>query len=409
MLRLAGGALDLGGARWCGDRHQLSREACLGRVRPGLRRFGVHGESLRSCDARDVRRERPRRLRGQRYQRLPAPKIACAERSGEARGAARGQHVVGAGGVVAEGRAARAARGTRSRWRAPRSASALGVRAGQLEVLGRDRVREVDGRVEVVGAHERERRVLHRRRAAPRCRAASLLHRVEQRGARRGHARRGVSGPCSAWAARSSATTPRVGARRRRSRAARSGPRSRRCRPARRPGAWPPARRRCPGPTITSTGVDRGGAVGERGDRLRAAHQVDLVARRRARRPRGSRGLALAVGPGRRGDRDLLDAGDARRHAAHHHRGGIRGAPAGHVRARAPHRQLAERRPTGPAVISTRQVAARPRPARARSTFAIAASSPTRTSASSSSSAACDAAPPARGTARAPPRCRSAA
>ena len=63
----------------------------------------------------------------------------------------------------------------------------------------------------------------------------------------------------------------------RRARAGRTARRSRRSRRGPRPGAWPPGRRGCPGPTMTSTGRDRLGAVGERGDRLRAAHAVDLV------------------------------------------------------------------------------------------------------------------------------------
>ena len=81
--------------------------------------------------------------------------------------------------------------------------------------------------------------------------------------------------------------------------------------------------------------LDRLGAVRERGDRVRAAHRVDLVhAAQRARR-QDDRVRA------RRADDDLLHARRLRGHDAHHDRRRIRRAPARHVDRRPPHRQLA--------------------------------------------------------------------
>ena len=68
---------------------------------------------------------------------------------------------------------------------------------------------------------------------------------------------------------------------------------------------------RLPGPTITSTAGTRLGAVGERGDRLRAAHPVHRVDP--AQRARGEDRRVLAGGHDH-----LVDAGRARGHGAHH-------------------------------------------------------------------------------------------
>src|SRR6266516_26187 len=58
-------------------------------------RLAVHGESLRG-------RQRGGRRPGDGHDRAPAPEGARAERTAEPRRTARRQHVVGAGGVVAE-------------------------------------------------------------------------------------------------------------------------------------------------------------------------------------------------------------------------------------------------------------------------------------------------------------------
>ena len=94
---------------------------------------------------------------------------------------------------------------------------------------------------------------------------------------------------------------------------------------------------RLPGPAITSTRGDRLGAVGERGDRLRAAHRVDLVDA--AQRARGQDRRVRA--PGAQTTTSSTPAARAvttpmttvRR---------IRAAPAGHVDRGAPHGHLAD-------------------------------------------------------------------
>ena len=250
--------------RWAGSARASADSACTGK--PSARAtLPTCGASARAAAV------------GQRYQRLSAQKRRRAERPGEARGAAGRQHVVGAGDVVAERRAAVAAEEHAAGSRAPARASASASAHGQLEVLRRDRVRRA------------RRPPRGRGRApAPAARRTTLgalassalglrLDRVEQLVARADAAPAGCPAPCSACAARSSATSARVGVLVGDHDQLARALRCRRCRPARRPGAWPPARRRCPGPTITSTGGDRLGPVRERGDRLRAAHRVDLV------------------------------------------------------------------------------------------------------------------------------------
>ena len=98
---------------------------------------------------------------------------------------------------------------------------------------------------------------------------------------------------------------------------------------------------------------DRLGPVRERGDRLRAAHGVDLVglAERRG-------GVDQRVR--RRHDDHLVDARGARGHRAHQHRGGIRRPAAGRVHRRAPHGHVAQ--PHGLALLERhRRVGAQPR------------------------------------------------
>ena len=171
------------------------------------------------------------------------PEVARRQRGREARGAARGQHVVGARHVVAEGGRARgadehAAGGAHAR------RERLGLRADELEVLGRDRFGEGERRRRGCSVHEHEaaRRRTGRADASQRPELAAISSRRSAEGET---AITGLSGPCSAWASRSSATRRGVGAG--------AGITTSSLGPAipsmptwPRPGAWPPGRRRCP-------------------------------------------------------------------------------------------------------------------------------------------------------------------
>ena len=126
--------------------------------------------------------------------------------------------------------------------------------------------------------------------------------------------------------------------------------RSRRCPQRRRPAAWPPARRGCPAGDHVDP-RDLVGAVGERGDRLRPAHAVDLVDAAVARTPPGSPDAGCRSR--RRADRDLLDARRLCGHRAHHHRARVGRAASRHVDRR-PADGTSRRTIAGP-------VAARPR------------------------------------------------
>ena len=184
----------------------------------------------------------------------PAPEVARREHRGEARRAAGRQHVVGAGDVVAERGRARGA-DEQAAGAAHQRRERLDLRADQLQVLGRERVRELERLARVGDLDERERGVADRR--------ALDDERVELRGERvadaraaarprrRGCPRRARPGrACRARRVRSSRSAD-VRAERDQQ-VARAGeavdaddrPRA---------GAWPPARRGCPGPTITST------------------------------------------------------------------------------------------------------------------------------------------------------------
>ena len=90
------------------------------------------------------------------------------------------------------------------------------------------------------------------------------------------------------------------------------------------------ARRRCPGPTILSTRGTLCGAVGERGDRLRAAHLEDAVHAGDARRHQHL-GADAAVGLRRRRHHDLRHLDHRGRHRVHDHRRRVAGLAAGHV------------------------------------------------------------------------------
>ena len=91
-------------------------------------------------------------------------------------------------------------------------------------------------------------------------------------------------------------------------------------------------RRRHPGVPGPGDQVDRPdglGAVGERRDAVRAAHAPDLVRSDQVQHVPQHR--ALEVGLGRRGDDEFLDAREPCRHRGHQHRRRIREAPARHV------------------------------------------------------------------------------
>ncbi len=180
-----------------------------------------------------------------------AAEVGHGEAGGEAGGAVGGQRVVRAGHVVAERR-----RGGGADEQAAGAGHARRERLGglphELEVLGRQRLGEGERAFEV-----------GRGRRAPSARPRPSAARGRAPAAR-ARARRAT--PCRrrprprasrrrARPARAGRAPPAAGRRRRsRARAGRTAPRSRRCRPGPRAGAWPPARTRLPGPTITSTG-----------------------------------------------------------------------------------------------------------------------------------------------------------
>ena len=210
--------------------------------------------------------------------------VVHAERRRVARGAAGRQHVVRAGEVVARGLAATYAPTKIAPAVVQRAATSRASATLQLEVLGRERVRELDRLV------ERRRRP----RAAPWC--ASACSAI----ARRGRSRAGATSSPSTAAA--------SGGRRRHEHRARlavvlglreqvggdprrrrrvvvgddehlaTGRRSSRCRPRRTPGASPTRPTRCRGRRSCRRAARVARAVRERGDRLRAAeleHAVD--------------------------------------------------------------------------------------------------------------------------------------
>ena len=196
-----------------------------------------------------------------------------------------------------------------------------------------------------------------RRRAAGR----SRLERVEQRRASALAAPRRGPRPVLGLGEQVERDAGRaVARRRRRARSSSLGPGeavdARRGRTA---GAWPPGRRALPGPTITST-ARRLGAVGERGDRLGAAHPVDLVDA--AQRARGEDHGVARRRPGGAAPRPPPRPRPARSRA-HHHRARIGRAPAGDVDRGAAHRHLAQQHRWPCGSVTSRSVAQR-RPAR---------------------------------------------
>ena len=173
-----------------------------------LHRRRVALEALGARDRRAGARQRRRGGADAHLAHAPA-EVPRRQRGGEARGAAGGQHVVGARDVVAEGGravapdedAAGAADARRER---------LGVGADQLEVLGRERLgegqRRLERRARRTSARGRRRRGVERRsrRAAPGRR--SPRRRASPRRARPGRAGRA---PTSAGSAPSPASTSR--------------------------------------------------------------------------------------------------------------------------------------------------------------------------------------------------------
>jgi hypothetical protein len=133
---------------------------------------------------------------------------------------------------------------------------------------------------------------------------------------------------CSAWASRSaaiqsgsleaSATTSTS-----------EGRRSCRCRPCRTPGAWRPRHRRCRGRRSWPRG-DRLGAVGERGDGLRAADAVDLG---HAGEPAATSTSGLISPPGAGTTMTMRSTPATGRHGVHQHRARIARRAARHVEA----------------------------------------------------------------------------
>ena len=133
-----------------------------------------------------------------------------------------------------------------------------------------------------------------------------------------------------------------VGVVRRRSPSAREGPASRRSRPCRRPGASPPGPRRCRG--RRSRRPARSSRCRRRARRSPGRRRSRRPRRPRRARPRpGPTRVDLAVGPGRRRDRDPLDARDPGRDRAHQDARRVGGPAARGVDAGRADRDLAHR------------------------------------------------------------------
>ena len=140
--------------------------------------------------------------------------------------------------------------------------------------------------------------------------------------------------PCSAWAIRSSSQRLGVGALGRDDREV-AGPREAVDADEARHLALGLLHPQAAGTHDDVDGPDRLGAVGERGDRLRAAHAVDLVGP-------AQRGCGEDDGMTGRGDDDLVDPRGTGGDGAHDHRRRVRVAAAGRVDGGAAHRHLAQ-------------------------------------------------------------------
>ena len=267
-IGLGGSALDRGGA--------AHGRCILPYAR--LHRFGVHLEALGAGDRRAGRGERARRRR----RCAPRP---CGGGSGAARASRRSAR---RRRWAARGWSRRRSRRTRSRCRRRRTGSrrcaTLGASASisapiSCRCSGANALASATAsRAPATSTIAKSASPTVGRSTTSRSSAAASASQAPA--ALRDGRRRGCPSPCSACASMSSAArfssrSPAC-AEQRTSRSLGPGeavdPDGRA-----RAGAWPPARTGCPGPTITSTRVDRLGAVGQRGDRLGAAHAVDAL------------------------------------------------------------------------------------------------------------------------------------
>ena len=206
-------------------------------AKPSARAIVAPGAGQRG--GRAGRRSAPRAMRRR--------KCRAESAGGEARGAARRQHVVGAGDVVAERGAARGA---------DEQAAGARHRAAPAPRRPRPSAPGARARTPPRSASAPSRSAASTSTAAPASGASAQLRgeRVEHAPTRARRATTRLSGPCSAWASRSSATSSGSASRASTITSSSLGP----AKPSiptspRRPGAWPPARSRLPGPTITST------------------------------------------------------------------------------------------------------------------------------------------------------------
>ena len=343
-LRLLRRSLDRGRARRVGVGH-LHFASCV-RVGSRLGRLRVNGESFGARDAADVRRKR-RAPPGRATIPAPVGAETCARRAAprsapRRRSAARGWSRRRSRRTPRR----RLRRRTRSRRRAPRfgEPSAPPRRPARgAPARSRSRARRPHRgsarRTSASGASGRRSgaRVRPvRLRLAPR-RAAV---------ARASAAPAGCPSPCSACAARSSATSAG-----RRSASATTtsslGPATPSMPTAPDDLALRLLHVVVPGPDDHVHRVDRLGPEGERRDRLRAAHRVDLVhAAQRAGRQDQRR--SAPVGPGGVATATSSTPATLRRHAAHDHRRRIRGPTARHVDARPPRPAAPAARRAGP-------------------------------------------------------------
>ena len=234
----------------------------------------------------------------------------------EARGAARGQHVVRAGDVVAE---------RRGRRRRPRTGSRRCARGRRAPRPPRPPARGARARAARPGAApaaERRARAPAAARRSPtlgRCGASrSTVGATASSSAASGERHQtGLSSPCSAWASRSSAISSGSAPAPAATTTSSLGP----AMPVDADLADDLALRllhvRVAGPDDHVNGRHRLGAVRQRGDRLGPAHPVDLGHLAEHAGGEDHRVRAPA-GPGRGADGDLAHARGARGDGAHH-------------------------------------------------------------------------------------------
>ena len=253
------------------------------------------------------------------------------------------------GDVVAERRGRPRADEHRAGVAHERQRARRGRRVMQLEVLGRDHVRPTsiacDGVVDEhdAAAGERASASISARRGASASRSSSAASTASATSGSQVTRTAAPPGPCSACARRSAAANSARRAAVGDDHHLRRARRTTRCRRR-------PATSRLAGGDVRVAGpddhVDRAdglGAVGQRGDRLRAADPVHLVdADERGRRERG-RGHARRRRPG--GTHSTISATPAtlRGDRGHQHGRRVRGATAGHVEAGAVDRDARSR------------------------------------------------------------------